>query len=282
MTSKVGSFGDKPAVLINRSGSSLTTTLRELRQSGDLLYFLIWRDIKVRYKQTSIGAAWAILQPLLTMTIFSVVFSSFAKVPSDGVPYPIFVYAGLLPWSYFAAAVSRGGNSLVGSGNLITKVYFPRLIIPLAAVLSPLLDFLVASVLLGGLMVWFHVWPTPALLLMPLFLLLCILTALALSLWLSALCVRFRDVAVVIPFMVQIWLYLSPVAYPARLVPDRWRLLYNLNPMTGVVEGFRWGFLGGAKPDPVSLLCSSAIVLAVLCGGLVYFNRVERVFADVV
>ena len=256
--------------------------LRAVWDYRELLFFLVWRDIKVRYKQTLIGAAWAILQPLLTMVIFTIVFGTFAKIPSDGLPYSIFAYAALLPWQYFAQAISHSSDSLVSSANLITKVYFPRLIMPLAAAVAPLVDFAIAFVILLGMLVWFGIAPTWGVLALPLFLLLALVTALAVGLWLSALNVTYRDVRYTIPFLVQFWLYASPVAYPVSLVPERWRLLYSLNPMAGVIEGFRWALLGKASPDFGVMAVSTAVVLALLLGGLVYFTRMERTFADVV
>jgi len=248
----------------------------------ELLFFLIWRDVKVRYKQTVIGAAWAILQPLMTMVIFTMVFGNFAKIPSDGLPYSIFAYTALLPWQYFAQAISHSSDSLVGSANLITKVYFPRLIVPLSAALAPLVDFAIAFIILLGMMVWFGIAPTWGVLVLPLFLLLALVTALAVGLWLSALNVKYRDVRYTIPFLVQFWLYASPVAYPVSLVPEQWRLLYSLNPMAGVIEGFRWALLGKASPDFGVMVVSTVVVLILLFGGLVYFTRMERIFADVV
>lgn len=274
--------GIHDTILIKPAGSPFRLDLGSLRHSWDLLYFLVWRDIKVRYKQTAIGAGWAVIQPLLTMALFTAVFSGLAKIPSDGLPYPIFAYAGLLPWSYFSFALGRSGNSLVNNSNLITKVYFPRLIIPLSAVVSPLVDFFVAFVLLIGMMVWYRIAPGWGVLALPLLVVLASVTALSVALWLSALCVRYRDVGVVIPFLIQLWMYASPVAYPLSLVPERWRLLYSLNPMVGVVEGFRWALLGTAAPDFTMMAVSVASVAIVLYGGLVYFKSMERVFADVV
>jgi lipopolysaccharide transport system permease protein len=215
------------------------------------------------------------------MLLFTAVFSGMAKIPSDGVPYPIFAYTALLPWTYFAQALARSGNSLVNDSGLITKVYFPRLIIPIAAVLSPLLDFAVAFALLLGLMLWYHIPPTWGLLALPLFLLLCLATALSVSLWLSALCVKYRDVGIVIPFLVQIWMFASPVAYPVSLVPERWRLLYSLNPMAGVIEGFRWALVGTLSPDFRVMAVSAAVVLVLLLTGAAYFRRTEQTFADI-
>jgi lipopolysaccharide transport system permease protein len=215
----------------------------------ELLYILIWRDVKVRYKQTVIGAGWAIFQPVMTMAIFTVVFGSFVKIPSDGLPYAVFAYTALVPWAYFSQALSRSGTSLVGNANLITKVYFPRLLIPLTSVMAPAVDFLFAFLVLLGLIVWFGIVPTWGLLALPLFFLLAMITALAIGLWLSPLNARYRDVGHAIPFLIQLWMFASPVVYPVSLVPESWRLLYSLNPMVGVIEGFRWALLGKGSPD---------------------------------
>src|SRR5437762_2375316 len=248
----------------------------------ELLYFLIWRDIKVRYKQTVIGAGWAICQPLMTMVIFTIVFGNFAKIPSDGLPYPIFAYTALLPWNFFAQALGRSGISLVGSANLITKVYFPRLIIPIAAAVASIVDFAIAFVILLGMMIWFGIAPTWGMLALPLFLLLTLVTALSVGLWLSALNVRYRDVGYIIPFLTQFWMYASPVVYPVSLVPEKWRLLYSLNPMAGVIEGFRWALLGKGTPDFGVIAVRGGVVMALLLGGIVYFGRTEQTFADIV
>jgi lipopolysaccharide transport system permease protein len=236
----------------------------------------------VRYKQTAIGAGWAIFQPLMTMIIFTVVFGNFAKIPSDGLPYPIFTYTALLPWHYFAQAISRSGVSLAGSANLISKVYFPRVIIPLSAAVAPLVDFAIAFAILLVMMAWFGIAPTVGVLALPLFLLLALATALAVGLWLTALDVRYRDVGYTIPFLVQVWMYASPVAYAVSLVPERWRLLYSLNPLVGVIEGFRWALLGKGNPDFGVMTASAVMVMALLSGGIIYFRRMERTFADVV
>lgn len=272
----------KPSLVIAPTEGLFHFDIKALWQYRELLYFLIWRDIKVRYKQTAIGAGWAILQPLMTMVIFTVVFGNFAKIPSDGFPYPIFAYTGLLPWTYFAQAISRSGASLVSDANLITKVYFPRLIVPLSAAVAPLVDFGVAFFVLVGMMLWFGFAPTWGVLALPVFLLLTLLTALSVGLWLSALNARYRDVHHTIPFLIQFWMYASPVAYPASLVPYRWRLLYNINPMAGVIEGFRWALLGKENPDFQAMSIGVVIVTALFLGGLVYFRRIERTLADVV
>jgi lipopolysaccharide transport system permease protein len=271
-----------PSVVIDSSQSVLGLHLEDIWAYRELLYFLIWRDIKVRYKQTALGAAWAILQPFLTMVVFSVFFGHLAKVPSDGIPYPIFAYTALLPWHLFAHALTQSGTSLVANQSLITKVYFPRLIIPIAAALAGLVDFAVAFAVLLGMMLYYTIIPTVAVVMLPLLLLLAIATALAVGLWLSALNVQYRDVRYTLPFLAQFWLFATPVAYPSSLVPEPWRALYGLNPMAGVVEGFRWALLGKAM-DPGPLLAVSVLaVIALLIGGLVYFQRMESTFADVI
>jgi lipopolysaccharide transport system permease protein len=246
----------------------------------ELLYFLVWRDIKVRYKQTALGAAWAIIQPFFTMIVFSIFFGNLAKVPSDGIPYPIFSYAALVPWTFFANALAQSSNSLVGSQNLITKIYFPRLVIPIASVLSGLLDFALAFALLIGMGIYFGVLPTLNVIWLPLFLLLGLATALGTGLWLSALNVEFRDVRYVVPFLVQVWLFATPVAYPSSLVPEPWHTIYGLNPMAGVVEGFRWALLGTPTPPGLLLGVSAAAAMALLISGAFYFRRMEKTFAD--
>jgi lipopolysaccharide transport system permease protein len=269
-------------VEITAGGKRGLMGVAEFLEYRELLYLLVWRDIKVRYKQTVFGAGWAILQPLFTMAVFTMVFGSFAKVPSDGLPYPIFAFAALLPWNYFSQALSRSGTSLVSSSSLISKVYFPRLIIPIAAALAPAVDLLVAFVVLLGMMAWYGIMPTWGALLLPAFVLLAMLSALSVSLWLTALNVRYRDVGHIIPFLVQIWLYATPVAYPLSLVPQKWRLLYGLNPMVSVVEGFRWGLLGNGSPDVGVIAMSAAMMILMLIGGTLYFRRVERTFADTI
>jgi lipopolysaccharide transport system permease protein len=255
--------------------------LRDLWDYRELLYCLTWRDIKVRYKQTALGAAWAVIQPFFTMVVFSVFFGRLAKLPSEGVPYPVFTYCALVPWTYFATALTQSSNSLVDQARLITKVYFPRLLVPAAAVVGGLVDLGISFLVLLAMLLYYGIVPGPAVLLLPLFALLAALTALATGLWLSALNVQYRDVRYTIPFLVQFWLFVTPVAYTATLVPERWRPLYALNPMTGVVEGFRWALLGRRDAPGAMLIVSVASVLLLLIGGLFYFRRMERRFADV-
>jgi lipopolysaccharide transport system permease protein len=273
---------ETPVLILRPSRGFLRLNLRDVWEYRELLYFLVWRDVKVRYKQTALGAAWAILQPVMTMLVFSVFFGRLAKVPSDGIPYPVFAFTALLPWQLFAYALSESSNSLVSNQNLITKVYFPRLVIPIAAVLAGLVDFAIAFVVLLGLMLYYGIVPTAAVALLPLFMLLAVTTALAIGLWLSALNVKFRDVRYTIPFLTQFWMFATPVAYPSSLVPEPWRALYGLNPMAGVVEGFRWALLGKAQGPGPLLAVSVAAVVVLLVGGLMYFRRTESTFADVV
>lgn len=256
--------------------------LREIWAYRELLYFLTWRDVKVRYKQTAIGAAWAVLQPLLTMVVFSVIFGALMRVPSEGLPYPVFAYAALLPWNFFAGALTRASSSLVNDASLITKVYFPRLLLPVSAVLSLTLDFGIAFVILLAMMAWYGIVPGVGLLTLPLFLLLAFTTALGCGLWLSALNVRYRDIAYVTPFLIQIWFFITPVAYPSSIVPERWRVLYGLNPMAGVVEGFRWALLDTATAPGATIVVSTAVVVVLFLGGVFCFRRMEPGFADVV
>jgi lipopolysaccharide transport system permease protein len=270
-----------PVLRIEPSRGWVALRVKELWEYRELLYFLVWRDIKVRYKQTVLGAAWAILQPVLTMLVFTVFFGRLAKVPSDGIPYPVFAYAALLPWQLFVFALTESANSLVGNQNLIKKVYFPRLIAPLASVLAGLVDFGIAFLVLLALMLYYGIVPGFAIAVLPLFLLLAVATALSVGLWLSALNVQFRDVRYTIPFLTQFWMFATPVAYPSSLVPERWRAWYGLNPMAGVVEGFRWALLGkSGSPGPL-LWVSALVVVLLLIGGLAYFRRMEATFADI-
>jgi lipopolysaccharide transport system permease protein len=253
--------------------------VRELVAYRELLYFLVWRDIKVRYKQTVLGAAWAILQPVMTMAVFSVFLGRLVRVPSDGIPYPLFSFVALVPWTYFATAVNGAAASVVSSQQLISKVYFPRLLIPLAAVVTPLVDFGFALATLVVLLWWYHVVPGAAIVWLPALIALAVVSALAVSLVLATMMVRYRDVRHIVPFAMQFWLFATPVAYPASLVPAQWRILYGLNPMTGVVEGFRWALVGGRPPGAI-ILASCLVILALLVAGLFYFRSAEGTFAD--
>jgi lipopolysaccharide transport system permease protein len=256
--------------------------LAELWDYRELLYFLTWRDIKVRYKQTALGFLWAVLQPLLTMVVFSLFFGRLAKVPSDGMPYPIFSFAALVPWTLFAYGLSQSSTSLVASANLISKIYFPRLVIPIASVLSALVDFAIALAVLLGMMVYYRIAPTLNVLWLPGLVLLALVTALGVGLWLCALNVRYRDVKYLLPFLTQFWMFATPIAYPSSLLPEPWRTLYGLNPLAGVTEGFRWALLGAnTRPGPMIALSALAAV-SLLISGAYYFRRMERTFADIV
>jgi lipopolysaccharide transport system permease protein len=275
--------GESPPVLrIEPSRGWVPLNLGELWRYRELLYFLVWRDVKVRYKQTALGAAWAVLQPVATMVVFSLFFGGLAKVPSDGVPYPLFTLAALVPWTFFAQGVIQSANSLVGSQNLLQKVYFPRLVIPAAAILSGGVDFVIAFLVLLGMMGWYGHAPTAHVAWLPLLLLLALVTALGVGLWLAVLNVYFRDVRYLVPFLVQLWLFATPIAYPSSLLHEPWRTAYGLNPMAGVVEGFRWALLGVATAPGPMLAASALAALALLAGGAVFFRRMERTFADVV
>ena len=273
-------------VVIKRSNRFFSLRLKELWDYRELLFFLTWRDLKVRYAQTALGAAWIIIQPLVNTIIFSLLFGGLLKVSSGGVPYPVFALAGLVPWNYFASSLNKSSTSLINNVNLITKVYFPRLIIPISGVLSGVVDFLITFVLLMLTMLLYHVPFTPYLLLFPILLLLTLLTALGFSLWLSALNVRFRDINYLVPFMIQAWMYITPVIYSTTLIPSRFRFLMALNPMTGIVEGFRWAVLGSqlsnTQPSMTIIAVSTAITLFVLITGMIFFRHSERTFADII
>jgi lipopolysaccharide transport system permease protein len=271
-----------PIILIAPSKGWVSLKLKELWEYKELLYFLIWRDIKVRYKQTVLGAAWAIIQPFFTMVVFSLFFGHLAKMPSDGIPYPIFAYAALVPWTFFANGLGKASNSLVGSSNLVKKVYFPRLSMPIANVLSGVVDFVLAFIMLIGMMFYFGIVPTVNVIYLPLLLLLALTTALGVSLWLSAMNVQFRDVQHVIPFITQLWMFATPIVYPSSLLPEPWRTLYGINPMAGVVEGFRWALLGTSTAPGPMLIVSALAALLLLISGAFYFRRLEKTFADVV
>jgi lipopolysaccharide transport system permease protein len=256
---------------------------RELWEYREVLYFLVWRDVKVRYRQTVIGAAWAVVQPLTAMVIFSIFFGHLAKMPSDGIPYPLFAFAALVPWTFFASGLTLGANSLVASGHIITKVYFPRLLVPLARVLGGLPDLAISFGVLLMMMVWYGALHRPSTLLwVPALVLLALATALGVALWLSAINVQYRDVQHVLPFLTQVWLFATPIAYPASLLSPRWRTLYALNPMVGVVEGFRWALLGTGEAPGLVLWPSVLTALVLLVTGVFFFRRIERTFADVI
>jgi len=278
-----GALAEPDVVLVRPTRGWGGFNLRELWRYRELVYFLIWRDIKVRYKQTVLGAAWAILKPLMTMVIFAVIFGRLARIPTDEVAPPLFYFAGLIPWLLFQDGVSKAGNSLVASGHLVTKVYFPRMAIPLASVVAGVVDTGLSFLVLLGMMAIYGVRPTAALLTLPLFLLLALVTALGVGLWLSAMNVTYRDVGYITPFLVQVWMYASPVAYSATLIPEGpWRLIYGLNPMAGVVQGFRWALLGVGSPPSALMAASLVVALLLVISGAVYFRRAERTFADVV
>ncbi len=271
-----------PTLRIQASRGWVSLKLKELWEYRELLYFLIWRDIKVRYKQTALGASWAIIQPFFTMVVFSLFFGHLGRIPSDGIPYPIFSFAALVPWTFFANGLGQSSNSLVGSSNLITKVYFPRLTIPLASVLSGVVDFALAFLVLLGMMLYYGIMPTVNVLWLSVFLLLALVTSLWVGLWLSALNVEYRDVRYVVPFITQFWLFATPIAYPSSLLHEPWRTLYGLNPMVGVVEGFRWALLGtNSAPGPIIAVSSTAAIIILITGAF-YFRRMEKTFADIV
>jgi lipopolysaccharide transport system permease protein len=273
---------DLPVIVFERSPGWTSLRLKELWCYRELLYFLAWRDIKVRYKQTLLGAAWAIIQPVFTMVLFSLFFGKLAKMPSDGIPYPIFAYVALVPWTFFSNTLNQASNSLVGNANLITKVYFPRLVIPLSSVISGLPDFILSLLVLVVMMVFYGIYPTGAVVWLPLLFLLASITSLGVGLWLSALNVQFRDVRYTVPFLIQVWLFATPIAYPSSLLSEPWRNLYALNPMVGVVEGFRWALLGTQAAPGYTILISSVTAIFLLMSGVFYFRHMEKNFADVV
>lgn len=272
----------EPTVLIRPSSGRLRVGLREVWEYRELLYFFVWRDVKVRYKQTVLGAAWAILQPFFTMVVFSIFFGRLANIPSEGLPYPVFSYTALLPWTYFANSLSACSDSLVGSANLITRAFFPRLLLPLSSVVGGLVDLAVASIVLIGMIVVYGIPITWSVVLLPAFVLLAMGTALGVGMLLAASNVRYRDVRYVLPFLTQLWLFATPVAYPSSIVPEKWQWLYGLNPMVGVVDGFRWALTSTPPPSLTAIASSTFVVLASLLAGALYFSRAERTFADVV
>jgi lipopolysaccharide transport system permease protein len=270
-------------VYIKPANGLAALNLRDLWIYRELIYFMIWRDLKVRYKQTLLGAFWAVLQPVLTVLVFNFLFSSVAKMPSDGLPYPIFSYTALLPWGLFATALNSASRSLTSNSNMIGKVYFPRLILPMASVLGGLVDFAIAFVILIGLMIYYHVTPGwNALWALPVFTLLSIITALGVALWLSAINVQYRDVGYALPFLSQFWMFITPIAYSSKVISEKWQIVYALNPMAGVVNGFRWALLGSGNPPDMLVLISTVIALIILITGLIYFRNMERTFADTI
>jgi lipopolysaccharide transport system permease protein len=271
-----------PTLRIQASSGWGALGLRELWAHRELLYFFVWRDLKVRYKQTALGASWALLQPLATMIVFSLFFGRLARMPSDGIPYPAFSYAALVPWMFFANVLMQGANSLVNNGHLLSKVYFPRLALPLSSLMAAFVDFLLSFVGLICLMIYFGIALTLKVLVLPAFILLAIVTALGVSLWLAAVNVQFRDVRHTVPFLTQFWMFATPIAYPSSLLPEPWRTVYAINPMVGVVEGFRWALLGVETAPGLMVALSSAVSLTLLVTGAFYFRRMERTFADVV
>jgi len=273
---------ESPVIVVKPSKGWISLNLEELWEYRELLYFLTWRTIKVRYKQTVLGAAWAIIQPFFTMVVFSLFFGKLAGMPSDGIPYPIFAYAALVPWMFFANGLTQSSDSLVGSADLIKKVYFPRLVVPISSVISGVIDFVLAFVVLVGMMLFYGIYPTANTIWLPFLLLLAFVTSLGVGLWLSAMNVQFRDVRHTVPFLTQFWLFATPIAYPSSLLPEPWRILYGVNPMVGVVEGFRWALLGtDTAPGPI-IMVSSLVAMALLVSGAFFFRRMERTFADVV
>ena len=285
MNSKFEAASDSvtnPSIIIEPVSAKFKLELKELWQSRELFYFLAWRDMKTRYAQAAIGAGWAIIQPLLTTIIFTVVFSYWAKMPSDGLPYPIFAYAAILPWTLFSRSLERSTLSVVSEGGLIKKVYFPRLIIPIVATFINLVDFIVGFVILIIMMLWYQLWPTWGIIALPFFVSMALMTSLSVSLWLSAINVKFRDVASVVPLLTQLWMFASPVLYPSSIVPERLQSLYALNPMAGVIEGFRWALLAKQPPNWLMVMISFCIVTTIFMAGVVFFKRVERTFADII
>ena len=269
-------------VVIRPSRGLAALNLRDLWVYRELIFFMIWRDLKVRYKQTLLGAAWAVIQPVMTMLVFTFIFGSVAKLPTDGIPYPIFSYTALLPWGLFTTALNSASRSLTSNNNMITKIYFPRLVLPLASVMAGLVDFAIAFVILIGMMFYYQIIPTEAIWTLPAFLLLALVTALGVALWLSAINVKYRDVGYALPFLTNFWLFITPVAYSAKVISDKWQLIYSLNPMAGVVTGFRWALLGTQIPSGTTLAVSAGISLLVLVSGLFYFRNMERTFADTI
>jgi lipopolysaccharide transport system permease protein len=270
-----------PTLIIRPPRKWVPIDFKEIWAYRELLFFFTWRDVKIRYKQTGLGFAWAIIQPLFTMLIFTLIFGGFAHIPSDGIPYPLFSYAALLPWTLFAEGMTRSTNSMVVNAPIMTKVYFPRLLMPISGIMSPLVDFCIAFLIMVAMMFYYGFVPTVNVIFLPLFLLLAIGTSLGVGLWLSALNVQYRDFQYTVPFLIQIWMYASPVVYPASMLPESIRVWYGLNPMAGVIEGFRWALLGTTPPSAM-ILVSVGVVVVLLVSGLFYFKKMEQYFADLV
>ena len=267
---------------IHPDKSLINFELKKLWRYRELLYFMVWRDLKIRYKQAAIGAGWAIIQPVFTVAIFTAVFGYFAKIPSDGVPYPAFAFTAMVPWTYFSEALRRSSTGLVEDTELIRKIYFPRLIIPLSAITSPLVDCFLSFIVLIILLTIYGITLNWNIIFLPIFMLISMITALSVGLWLGPVNVRFRDVKHTMPFLIQVWMYATPIVYPLSIVPERWRIIFSLNPMVGVIEGFRWALLGKGPPDTISICISTAITILLLFSGIIYFKRMERIFADII
>jgi lipopolysaccharide transport system permease protein len=272
----------EPELVVIRPRGVFSIDVRELWAYRELLGVMVWRDIKVRYKQTFLGVGWAVLQPVVSMVIFSVIFGNFAKIPSGDLPYPLFAFAGLLPWVYFSTCMTSTSGSIVSNSNLVTKVYFPRLIVPLAACVTPAVDFVLSFIVLLGMMTWYGIWPSWHVVVLPVLLVMALVTSLGVGLWLATLNVRYRDIPYTIPFLAQVWMYASPVVYPVSIVPRRWQWVLGLNPMTGVIEGVRWALLDQQAPTLSVIIASVAVGIVLLTGGLAYFRKGERHFADVI
>jgi lipopolysaccharide transport system permease protein len=278
---KVSHPYSKPVIIIRPADGWIPIDLKELWEYRELLLTFISRDIKVRYKQTALGAAWAVMQPLFMMVVFTLAFGRLAKIPSDGLPYPLFSYIALLPWMLFSEGIVRSTRSMIANSHIMTKAYFPRLVLPISGVLSPMIDFMIAFIILLGMMLYYGFVPTINILFLPAFIVLAIATSLGVGLWFSALNVQYRDFQYTVPFLIQLWLFASPVVYPSSLLPEPYNLLLGLNPMAGVIEGFRWAMLGTAPPGILTLI-SVLVVLIILVSGAFYFRRMEKIFADVV
>jgi lipopolysaccharide transport system permease protein len=282
MNANAASAATARVTVIRPSSGLFDLDLGAVWRYRELLYFLVWREVKIRYKQAALGVAWAVVQPLFTVLIFTFIFGIFARFPSDGLPYPVFALAAVLPWTYFAEALRRGATGLVADADLVRKIYFPRLIIPVAGVTSPLVDFLFGLVILVGVMLWYGIVPGWTMLLLPFWLFITLSLALAIGLWLGPINVRYRDVMHTLPFVTQVWMFATPIVYPLSMIPQKWQALYSINPMVGIIEGFRWSLLGTGQPHMLSIGISLSVITLALIGGSVYFRKMERSFADVI